>query len=803
MRPTQLTLTPGGASRRLRSVWIAVLALSPLAWFGATLLEDHFPHGRQFVSIGREQAIEQATGFAQTLGIDAHGWTPSTSAEPHKTVANLFRQVRPPALERIFAPATIDVTLTAPDGRWITVHLSPDGRPMGFLEKTPPKGPPVDEAAARAIAEDLLRRHLGPDNPFLLENPTTRSRDKQGWERESAWEAKIPGLPQSEVKFHVDVAGSQPISESFSLQLDPASKRLAGSTTTWEIVLAIAAVLAVTFLGVYAIVRYVRRSLEREVSHRRTILVVASFVLTGVLALLVNGNSSSVMGNIDSSSGTAGTVASLTFGLGFLGIFLGIAYGAGEGDLREAYPGKLLSVDAFLSGKWLSANCARSILAGGAFAGWLLLLQNALLLAVRGAPSIDYGSLIENAFQKSPLIQAATDLYPNITMMAAFGLMLPLTFLRSRIRRHWLVIALLLPLSWMVASLVAPSGHSWQDNLVLTLVWTSAACVPFFFGDLLAAVSSMTALDFMGTLLRKSVVSDQWHTIAYSHVLPAGILFLLLELYCAWRGKVWAEAQVRPLYAHHLAERLALTAEIGAARLAQVRLLPDAAPLVAGLSIAGACIPAREVGGDFFDYFVLDEHRLGVFVAEGGSRELGSAMVIALAKGFLMYTTRLDLPPVEILRRLRSTLGSVLLGENASMMVLYAVVDGRNGSVRYARAGTSPRVVINGHPLAEEIAGGEIRHGAATLAPNDALFFYTDGWAGQIVERTRRVPDAFLRDLMRQFPAADAGALHKAALDAAMKRLRDAPPDDVTAVVVRRQEIPAEAIAAEAIGGIA
>jgi len=234
-----------------------------------------------------------------------------------------------------------------------------------------------------------------------------------------------------------------------------------------------------------------------------------------------------------------------------------------------------------------------------------------------------------------------------------------------------------------------------------------------------------------------------------------------------------------------------------------MRLLPDRSPEVAGLSVAGSCIPAREVGGDFFDYYVLDDRRLGVFLAEGGSRELGSAMAIALAKGFLMYTARLDLTPVEILRRLRSTLGAVLLGENASMTVLYAVVDGVSGSVRYARAGASPRVVVNGRALAEEIVteradGFEIRHGAATLASGDALFFYTDGWAGQIADSTRKAPDSFLRDLSQKFPDAAAEALHKAAVDAAMKRTRHAPADDVTAVVVRREE----AVAA-AVGGIA
>ncbi|SPF55154.1 membrane hypothetical protein [Candidatus Sulfopaludibacter sp. SbA4] len=795
MRPT--TLTPAGTSRGLHSAWIAILALSPLAYFGATLLEDRLPHDRKFTSIAREQAIDSAATFAQILGIDARSWTPATATQARSTVAALFRRVRPPALERVFAPATIDVTLTAPDGRWITVNVTPDGRAIGFVEKKPAGRTLVEESAARAVAEDLWRRQLGPGNPFLLENPTTRNVGKEAWEREFVWEAKIPGLPESKVKFHVDVAGIQPVSQSATLQLDPASKRLIGSTSTWDLIVGIGTALCFTGLGIYAIMRYVQRSIEREISHRRTLLLAAAFVASGLCALLVNAGSASSVLNGDQVTGVA-RVAALTLGLGFLGILLGVAYGAGEGELREAYPGKLVSVDAFLSGKWLSANCARSILAGGAFAGWLLLILNTLLLLARGTPATDYAGLAGNALQRSPLVQALSDLFPDVTSMAAFGLMLPLAFLRSRIRRHRLVVALLLPLSALVASTVTPSGRAWQINVTLIVIWTAAACAPFFFGDLLAAVSSVTALVFVGTLLRKSVVSDQWHTIAYSHVLPAGVVFLLVQLYCAWRGRIYDERQVRPLYARHLAERLALTAEIGAARLAQVRLLPGDAPRIAGLSIAGSCIPAREVGGDFFDYYVLDEHRLGIFLAEGGSRELGSAMAIALAKGFLMYTARIDLSPVEVLRRLRATLGTVLRGEDAPMAVLYAVVDGRNGSVRYARAGSSPRVLINGHALAEEVAGGEIRHGAATLAPNDALFFFTDGWAAQIAENARRVPDAFLRDLTRKLPAAAAGALHKAALDAAMRRRRDAPLDDVTTVVVRREEV-----AAAAIGGIA
>jgi sigma-B regulation protein RsbU (phosphoserine phosphatase) len=335
-------------------------------------------------------------------------------------------------------------------------------------------------------------------------------------------------------------------------------------------------------------------------------------------------------------------------------------------------------------------------------------------------------------------------------------------------------------------------------------MFVASVCLPFFLGDLVAAVSSLVALDYAGALIRRSVESTEWHDIAYYQVLPVAAFFLAVQLYCAWRGRVYREEEVHPRYARNLAERLSLTAEIGAARLAQLRLLPDAPPRITGLAIAGSCVPAREVGGDFFDYYALDDHRLGVFLAEGGNRQLGSAMTIALAKGFLMYTARLDLSPVEILRRLRAALASVLGGDDAPMTVLYAVIDGRNGSVRYARAGDWPRLSINGKALAEEIVsdrrdGFTIRHGAATLAPLDVIFFYTDGWAAQIAGRTRKGPEDFIVRTTRKLGDVPAGELHDALMRAALRR-KDAPPDDVTTVMVRREDT---ATSMQAVGGIA
>jgi sigma-B regulation protein RsbU (phosphoserine phosphatase) len=272
-----------------------------------------------------------------------------------------------------------------------------------------------------------------------------------------------------------------------------------------------------------------------------------------------------------------------------------------------------------------------------------------------------------------------------------------------------------------------------------------------------------------------------------------GIAFLLMEVYFAWRGRTYEEGEVRPLYARRLAEHLSLQAEIGAARQAQLRLLPDGPPRITGLSIAGSCVPAREVGGDFYDFYALAEHRLAVFLAEGGNRELGSAMTIALAKGYLLYAARLDLSPVEILRRLRDLLGATLHSEGAVVSMLYAVIDTRAATLRDARSGVSPQLIVNGSSPVEEVAASQademaIRHGAASLAPKDALVFYTDGLAAQIAEEKREPIDRFLAKAASKMRGGSAAELHSAIFKAAIKRKNEAPPDDVTAVVIRLEE---------------
>ena len=804
----EILLAPPASPRRPfsgRTAWIGVLVLSPLAYVGSYYVAKQLPSRNGAITINRDRAIRTALQFAATRNIDARDWAVTLNSQKQDDISEVLAHVRPPALEQVTAASIVTVRFRSPASKdWFRVLLTPTGRLVGFSISEPDGRPAtISDADAEKIAWPFLRDLLGPSTLFELPKPKMRFVNQAKQDRMFEWQVPVPGLPEAQASFHVELAGERVITEGCEVSVKSAYVRLLRPGQVFYYCLMTLAGLYMAAMGLYAIVRYVRRTFQKEVSHRRTILVALVFVAFSTFTIY-NGAAGATL----SVNGAPPTSAQKVFMLGMfvvmfslVGSFFGMAYGAGEGDVRAVYPGKLTSLDALLSGKLFSMNVARSILAGGAVAGAALLLQNLAILATHATRPVDDNDLVGSLITSFPLGEAFSKTAMHSLGVAAFGLLVPIAFLRPRVKKEW-IFYVLLPLCPMLSACMSADSFSWRNIVISVLASVTVTCVTFFLGDLLASVSGIVAFDLVARLIYRGTAVERWTEMSLP-VVYVGVAFLLLEIYFAERGKTYEEWEVRPLYARHLAERLSMQAEIGAARQAQLRLLPDVPPRIEGLSIAGSCVPAREVGGDFYDFYALDDHRLAVFVAEGGNRELASAMPIALAKGYLLYTARLDLNPVEVLRRLRDVLGVTLHDVGASSSMLYAVIDARAATIRYARTGASPRLAINGSGAVEEVAAGReheiaIHHGAAALAPRDALVVFTDGLTAQIAERKREPVGRFLAQTAAKMREGSAAELHSAIFKAAIRRMSEPPLDDVTAVVIRLEH-PAERILEEVV----
>jgi serine phosphatase RsbU (regulator of sigma subunit) len=301
-------------------------------------------------------------------------------------------------------------------------------------------------------------------------------------------------------------------------------------------------------------------------------------------------------------------------------------------------------------------------------------------------------------------------------------------------------------------------------------------------------------------------VFPTWIPFAIGLATVAAIV-LAIATYLAVRGEPVREEDVRPLYAKNLAERMGLQAEVQAAREAQLRLMPQAAPQMAGLEFAACCLPAKGVGGDFYDFFQLDANRIGVFVAQGGEKGLASALCVALAKGVLMHASQQTHSAAQIVAQLEASMAKLLQGGSGTdISFVYGVIDSHKQVLNYARVGISPRVLVHRQndgfantAQLERLASFSgrpadappIHEGAAHLDPGDHLIFFTDGLTSLKIKRFRNRPNQWLELLIKELGRQDQPL--QTLLAATLAKYQRHVSEDLTAVVLRT--VASEAVA--------
>jgi len=133
-------------------------------------------------------------------------------------------------------------------------------------------------------------------------------------------------------------------------------------------------------------------------------------------------------------------------------------------------------------------------------------------------------------------------------------------------------------------------------------------------------------------------------------------------------------------------ERERIEQELKVARLIQQTLLPKALPEIPGYEVAAYYQPAREVGGDFYDFLTLEDGRLGLVVGDVTDKGVPAALVMATTRTMLRAAAQRLLTPGEVLQRVNDVLVQDI-PPNMFVTCLYAILDPKSGRVVYANAG--------------------------------------------------------------------------------------------------------------------
>ena len=241
---------------------------------------------------------------------------------------------------------------------------------------------------------------------------------------------------------------------------------------------------------------------------------------------------------------------------------------------------------------------------------------------------------------------------------------------------------------------------------------------------------------------------------------------------------------------------IALQKELDIAGRVQLSLLPDTMPLSETAEMTGIMRPAKEVGGDFYDYFHLDQHHIAVAVADVSGKGVPAGLFMVMTRTLMRATAvrHVDAPGLVL-----ASINDFLEQNNSEQLfvtVFYGVLDERTGRFIYANGGHNPPILVdsggaNPLPTTGGVALGmfdglDYADASVDMEPGARLVLFSDGVTEAFNDNEEAFGDDRLLDATRALPGEQGPNQDVTDIVTAVDEFAgDAPQfDDITCVVL-------------------
>lgn len=238
-------------------------------------------------------------------------------------------------------------------------------------------------------------------------------------------------------------------------------------------------------------------------------------------------------------------------------------------------------------------------------------------------------------------------------------------------------------------------------------------------------------------------------------------------------------------------------AELDAARLLQAAILPQALPDHPAYSGKATMVPARELGGDFYDFFMINERDLGIVIADVSGKGVPAAFFMAISRTVLQSSAR----GLKSAGTCLAQANDALCAQNPMdlfVTTFYGILNTETGELTYANGGHNPPMVIRrgdgsvadlprtGGIALGVIEGAKYAEASIRLSEGDTLFLYTDGISEAMDSAGKEFTDDRLRQALQHS--------HHNSVDLVLDGVTEAveafvgqaeQSDDITCLVVR------------------
>lgn len=407
---------------------------------------------------------------------------------------------------------------------------------------------------------------------------------------------------------------------------------------------------------------------------------------------------------------------------------------------RSIWPRRLETLTLARNARFVNIPMGRSLVRSVGLAG-VFLGFTTLFLLIPGLQWTGLGNALPGTRSWSPVLAliASNGIYAMLICMVV--LLSIGSTLYSKLPRYWLVIS-------VIAFFAAILNMGPVEISPFWMQWLFSAIIGFTLMFMLLKFDYFSCFGgfmFFGILWQ---AAPMWLISIPDYALDTGLLlglipgvFLVGIIGLVSGREINDEAQFTPAYLREVAQQERMRSELEIARHVQASLLPRRMPSIRGMDVAAMCLPAQEVGGDYFDFIQLDKHRTALVIGDVSGKGIQAGFFMTLTKGFLHAVCETTTSPAEVLTHVNH-LFCKNVPRGTFISLIFGVLDTASRTFTFARAGHDPMLfsssslegpaffkpggmAIGLTPTRtfEEAIQNEVIH----LSPNDLLVFYTDG----------------------------------------------------------------------------
>jgi membrane protease YdiL (CAAX protease family) len=691
------------------------------------------------------------------------------------------------------------------------VWISPRGKIVGYRRDLPDtltiESLPEEEAVDKAQQFLAERAKLSLDNFDLSKSEQSKEANRTDYT--FIWE-KNADFVEGKFEIRVIIQGNKIGGYEYRLNLPESLQQTISEETTRSTFLYLIQLIALSILFIFTLILFLKKYHEGEVSTSHGLNL---FMIIFVLGLIRSINEFPMAGftlGIGSMSLFNVKLISFVYEVLLKNVFLGIlllaSWAVGEAYARSQWPEKMNSIDSVLNKKFFTVNTGFALLRGGALGFTTAVVYFVVTMFFTGKDK----DIVQVSLPFGDTFQYFVPVISMVIISIIFAILCEVLFrfflinvVYHRWKKKWisiLVSAIFWPIGYTIFA-DYPIYSSHPLNLILAFLMGILFAWLYFKYDLLTLIAATASANLIFSALPLFASSASWHKLSL-YILIILLLIPVFQIILSFMRKDEFQYSYEGLPKHirRISERERMQKELEIARNVQVGLLPKKSPKIKGFDISGRCLPAKEVGGDYFDFVSLGPQKLGIAIGDVSGKGVPAAIYMTLTKGILQSHADETVSPRLVLNKVNKLLYRNI-EKNSFVSMFYAVLDISERTLSFARAGHNPGIMINqkdgsnqelntdGIALGLEegtVFNQMLQEQSIDLASGDTLVFYTDGFT----EAMNQIPEEFGEERFVELISSNRNLSAQGLIDILVKSVNDfsedAPQhDDMTVVVIK------------------